>query len=141
TTRVEEFLFYVYLGDATLAKWRTNMLNGDIATARLPTVCFSAIRVGGGGALRSNRTTPVLFYPVHLDAETGVLHSVGTPYPAVASIDDYEPPSGTIAMWPLAEDGTEQTWRFRAEQMEERFRAGTARLGKRDPSTGFRPLT
>jgi adenine-specific DNA-methyltransferase len=44
-------------------------------------------------------------------------------------------------MWPLSNDGREQTWRFSAERMREYFAAGTARLGMQDPTTGHRPLT
>lgn len=140
-TRVEEYLFFVFVGDAVAGKWRTSMLDGDIDTPKLPNVWFSAARVGGGGALRANRTTPVLFYPVHIDSETGALHSVGDPVPASEDIAAYEPPTGTTPIWPLATDGTEQTWRFRKEQMEQRFNEGTVRLGRRDAETGHRPVT
>ena len=44
-------------------------------------------------------------------------------------------------MWPVHSDGTEQTWRFAADRMRDKFMAGTARLGKRDPATGQRSLT
>lgn len=140
-TRVEEYLLFVFLGTAEAKKWRTSMLNGDVQTPKMPSVWFSAARVGGGAALRANRTTPVLYYPVHLDAETGALHSIGSPFPRGESIDSYKPPAGTIAIWPLAEDGTEQTWRFDGEQMTKRFNEGTVRLGKRDPVTGHRSVT
>jgi adenine-specific DNA-methyltransferase len=50
-------------------------------------------------------------------------------------------PNGTIAMWPVHSDGMEQTWRFSADRMREKFAAGTARLGRRDPASGERALT
>lgn len=142
-TRVEEYLFFVFLGASAVHKWNTRMLDGeaDTSSRKMPTVWFTAVRRGGGGALRANRTTPVLFYPVHLDLQDGGLHSVGDPLPADKRIEDYVPPAGTLAMWPLHTDGTEQTWRFSGEQMRERFGSGTARLGSRDPDTGLRPLT
>jgi adenine-specific DNA-methyltransferase len=143
-TRVEEYLFFVFLGAAVASKWVTRLLDGGLDSnlePRMPTVWFTAIRQGGGGALRSNRTTPVLFYPIHLDAQDGRFHSVGEPLPSWKSISDYEPPTGTIAMWPLHTDGTEQTWRFSGEQMKSRFEAGTVRLGRRDPVTGLRSVT
>lgn len=143
-TRVEEYVFFVFLGSAVVSKWETRMLasSGAVAEARpMPTVWFTAVRTGTGGALRANRTTPVLFYPIHLNAATGSLHSVGEPLPMGEDIADYKPPAGTIAVWPLHSDGTEQTWRFSGPQMRERFHAGTARLGRRDPETGHRPVT
>jgi adenine-specific DNA-methyltransferase len=142
-TRVEEYIFFVFIGDAVVQKWGTRMMDGEeLEKAQtLPMVWFTAVRRGGGGALRANRTTPVLFYPVHLDREDGSLHSIGEPYPQGKAIEDYEPPPGTIAMWPLHANGTEQTWRFSSDQMRRRFREGTIRLGRRDPSTGLRSVT
>lgn len=142
-TRVEEYLFYVFVGDASVVKWTTRMLDGESArqSPKLSTVWFTAVRRGGGGALRANRTTPVLFYPIHLNEDDGALHSVGEPLPMDESIEDYQSPEGTIALWPLHADGTEQTWRFSGEQMRQRFADGTVRLGRRDPTTGLRPVT
>jgi adenine-specific DNA-methyltransferase len=48
---------------------------------------------------------------------------------------------GETAIWPLASDGRENRWRFSAAQMRRYFSAGTARLGRRDPETGLRPVT
>jgi len=142
-TRVEEYIFVVFVGAATASKWTTRMLDGESSQAapRMPTVWFTAIRQGGGGALRANRTTPVLFYPVHLSAADGTFHSVGEPLASDRSIEDYELPPETIAMWPLHTDGTEQTWRFSGPQMRQRVGDGTIRLGRRDPATGLRPIT
>ena len=141
-TRVDEYIFVVYIGSATASKWGGNMLQQreDSATV-MPTVWFPAVRGGKGGGLRANRTTPVLFYPVHIDRESGALHSIGEPLPMNADRSAYEPPAGTIAVWPLSSEGREQTWRFSREKMEEFFAAGTARLGQRDPATGLRPIS
>jgi adenine-specific DNA-methyltransferase len=142
-TRVEEYLFYIFLGEAVVNKWTTRMLDGEGATQepKLPTVWFTAVRRGGGGALRANRTTPVLFYPIHLNEVDGSFHSVGDPLPMNESIEDYVSPPGTIAMWPLHADGTEQTWRFSGDQMRRRFEEGTVRLGRWDQAKGLRPVT
>lgn len=142
-TRVEEYIFFVFIGAAVARKWTTRMMDGEAPDKepKLPTVWFTAVRRGGGGALRANRTTPVLFYAIHLHEDDGSFHSVGEPLPMDQSIDDYEPPAGTIAMWPLHADGTEQTWRFSGEQMRKRFEEGTVRLGRRDPATGLRSVT
>jgi adenine-specific DNA-methyltransferase len=139
-TRVEEYLFIVFSGGAQVTPWVSNML-ADPQDAALPTVWFSATRNGTGAALRENRTTPVLFYPVHIDSETGRLHSVGEPLPLGEDRLSYVPPAGTVAVWPLSTEGREQTWRFSADRMREYFAAGTARLGRRDERTGHRPIT
>lgn len=141
-TRVEEYLYFVFFGDASVAQWSSNLLGDgqDAGEPEMPTVWFSAIRVGGRKALRSYYDDTTLFYPVLLDAQSGKLHSVGAPLPMNQGPDDYSPPEGTVAVWPMSK-GKEQTWRFSREHMEAFFREGTARLGRRDPTTGQRPVT
>jgi adenine-specific DNA-methyltransferase len=138
-SRVDEYLFFVYFGTAVISRGTSSMLSDPSTATSMPTVWFTAVRRGGGSALRDAR--PGLFYPVLLDAESGALHSVGDPLPKGSPRESYEVPSGTVAMWPLSNEGREQTWRFSAERMREYFAAGTARLGKRDPATGHRPIT
>lgn len=142
-SRVEEYLFYVLIGEAQVSPWTSIMLSdstGDTALApSMPTVWFTAIRRGTPSALRGAR--PNLFYPVYLDAETGRYAGVGDPIARDVDRRTVPCPDGTIAMWPVHSDGTEQTWRFASDRMREFFAAGTARLGKRDETTGERSLT
>lgn len=137
-TRHEEFVFYVFLGEATAHSWSSTLRSDAVETSAMPTVWFTAIRRGQQSSFRSAR--PNLFYPVFLDAKTGALHSVGDPLPKDAPRSACPLPANTVALWPLSND-QEQTWRFSSKRMAEYFEAGTARLGKRDPVTGLRPIT
>lgn len=142
-SRVEEYIFYVFLGSSSVSRWISTMLddtdtNGQ-KSSRMPTVWFTAVRRGTPSALRSAR--PNLFYPVFLDANSGAFVGVGDFIPKNQNRDEIKPPDGCIAMWPIHSDGIEQTWRFSAEQMRKKLAGGTARLGKRDPNTGERPIT
>jgi adenine-specific DNA-methyltransferase len=137
--RVEEYLFVVFVGSASVNQWTSTMLSDELKATAMPNVWFSAIRVGTGSALREAR--PALFYPVLLAADTGTFQSVGEPIPLGSSRADYVAPPGTIAMWPLSTEGREQTWRFSNTRMREYFDAGTARLGRPDSDTGIRPVT
>jgi adenine-specific DNA-methyltransferase len=139
--RVEEYLFVVFVGSASVSQWTSTMLVDEPSggSSAMPNVWFSAMRVGTGSALREAR--PALFYPVLLDVDSGALHSVGEPLEPEAALKDYVAPPGTIAMWPLSTDGREQTWRFSRVRMREYFEAGTARLGRSDPTSGMRPIT
>jgi adenine-specific DNA-methyltransferase len=107
--------------------------------SRMPTAWFTAVRRGTPSALRGAR--PKLFYPVYLDAKSGRFIGVGNSIEKDVDRRTVPVPKGAIAMWPIHSDGTEQTWRFAAERMRDKFAAGTARLGKRDPATGERSLT
>lgn len=141
-SRVDEYIFYVLLGDGQIDPWISTML-GDAAAesvgAKMPTVWFTAVRRGTPSALRQAR--PNLFYPVYIDAKSGRLVEVGIPIAKDADRRAVPVPIGTIALWPVHTDGTEQTWRFSAERMRDYFAAGTARFGKCNPITGERPIT
>lgn len=142
-SRVDEYIFYVLLGDSRITPWTSTMLDEVTADGtsipKLPTVWFTAVRRGTPSALRAAR--PNLFYPVYLDAKSGRYLYVGDPIPKAVDRKTVPVPHGAIAMWPVHNDGTEQTWRFGADRMREKFEAGTARLGRRDPVTGERSLT
>lgn len=142
-SRVEEYLFYVMLGESRIVRWTSTMLENGPATSddlqKMPTVWFTAVRRGTASALRGAR--PNLFYPVYLHRDSGRLVEVGEPIAKEVDRHSVPVPSDTIAMWPVHSDGTEQTWRFSAEQMRVKFKEGTARLGKRDPETGLRSIT
>lgn len=142
-TRVEEYLLFVFLGDSAAQPWVSNLMSDDITgedAQAMPTVWFSAIRVGSRKALRSYYADTTLFYPVLIDADTGRFHSVGEPLPTGKSPEDFALPAGTVAIWPMS-NGKEQTWRFTRDKMIEFFQNGTARLGRRDPVSGTRPVT
>jgi adenine-specific DNA-methyltransferase len=142
-SRVDEYIFYVFFGGSRVTPWISTMLpDADVSGTRrsaMPTVWFTAIRRGTPSALRSARAN--LFYPVFLDAQSGGLVMVGDPLPKDVDRRSVTIPDGAIAVWPLHTDGTEQTWRFSASRMREKFAAGTARLGKRDAMTGERSIT
>lgn len=142
-SRVEEYIFYVMFGNSRISPWVSTMLDeadpdGKKPTS-MPTVWFTAVRRGTPSALRGAR--PNLFYPVFLDANSGQFLGVGEPISKNGDRNTIHVPEGMIAMWPVHSDGTEQTWRFAADRMREKFKLGTARLGRRDAVTGERSLT
>jgi adenine-specific DNA-methyltransferase len=55
-SRVEEYVFYVFLGNSSVSPWKSAMLNdlikGDSSTSKMPTVWFTAVRRGTPSALR-----------------------------------------------------------------------------------------
>lgn len=142
-SRVEEYIFYVMFGNSRIQPWISTMLDevdkeSDKPTS-MPTVWFTAVRRGTPSALRGAR--PNLFYPVLLDATSGKFLGVGDPIAKDVDRTSIQVPKAAIAMWPVHSDGTEQTWRFSADRMREKFKLGTARLGRRDAVTGERSLT
>ena len=136
-TRTDEYLFFVFIGDGGVSR-ATSSADGSKVGGRLPQVWFAAIRGGTGSALRSAR--PNLFYPVLLDADSGRFHSVGEPLDRSKRVADYQPPEGTVAIWPIGQKGEEQSWRFSPAVMDSYVREGYARFTPRDPATGRRTI-
>lgn len=140
-SRVEEYVYFVFVGSATAKGWTRTMLNDEEpeAEATMPTVWFAAVRTGSPSALRGAR--PNLFYPLFVEAETGAFVAVGECIEKDVDYRSVPTPDGLLAIWPVHSDGTEQTWRFSSSAMRRHFTNGTARLGRRDAITGLRPVT
>jgi adenine-specific DNA-methyltransferase len=151
-SRVDEYIFYVFLGSAKVVPWTSTMLSdgsdvakkstlpdgSEVLKTPMPTVWFTAVRRGTGASREESKN---LFYPVIIDAQSGAFIRVGNPVPKEIDRNTVPLEPGELAIWPFGADGRENRWRFSAELMRRYFADGTARLGKRDPQTGLRPLT
>lgn len=140
-SRVDEYIFYVFIGASGAKPWTSTMLGDDRVDAPMPTVWFTAIRRGSGSGREDKKSGRASFYPVIIDAMSGAFVRVGDPLPHGASRHEVPLSKGELAIWPLANDGRETRWRFGADAMRRYFADGTARLGRRDPVTGLRPVT
>ena len=138
--RVDEYIYYVFIGDAVVLPWTSTMLEDQSTVAKnsMPTVWFSAIRTGSGATREESKS---LFYPVIIDAKTGAFIRVGDPIPKGVDRNSVSLSDNELAVWPLHKNGSELRWRFSAELMRYYFSEGYARLGKRDPKTGLRSVT
>ena len=135
--RADEYIFYCFIGNAVVSPWKTDMLR-DNDGENVPVRWNGLIR-NGEGSRRSR--IPSLFYPIMLDKNTGELISVGDPIPPTMAVSEYEVPDGQIAMWPIDKSGNELMWRLYPPTLREYFQKGYAKLGKRDPITGLRPIS
>jgi len=140
-SRVDEYVFFVFIGSARVVPWSSTMLDDDEQQSAMPTVWFTAVRRGSGSARYDKKSGKSSFYPVVINADTGAFIRVGDPLPHGMPRSEFPLADGELAIWPLASDGTENRWRFSADRMREYMANGTARLGRRDPKTGLRPVT
>lgn len=135
--RVEEYLFFVFLGDAGPSRHIDNMLNASdeagVPDGPKETYWLSILRRGNSA---SRRDRPRLFYPVFVDEESARIHSVGAPIALDENRHSVAAPEGTVAIWPLRTDGTEGRWQIGPETLRDALTAGTARLGRRNARTG-----
>ena len=145
-SRVEEYIFYVRLGGASLGQpnnIRTLLAReddedrDDLEDSHDETHWFSFMRAGSNS---SRNHSPGCHYPVFVTGE-GTFHSIG---PALANGEgrnEVECPDGTEALWPIKTDKTDGVWQAAPEHARYLFENGFARIGKYRKQIGRRSVT
>ncbi|MBA3946176.1 MAG: site-specific DNA-methyltransferase [Herpetosiphonaceae bacterium] len=140
-SRVEEHIFIITFGSATISHWSSNMLpsyreevnNGqesydetadsEPAPAQIE---WLGLRRREPSSIRGSR--PNQFYPIFVNIENGSLHSIGAPLPDDLDRNSIVAPSSTVALWPLKPDGTEMLWGLTPEVLRRNWAHGFARV-------------
>ena len=126
-TRVDEYIFFVFLGKSEVFPCESDMLreiNEDKRSVR-----WAGLMRNGEGSTRAR--IPSLFYPIFLDKETGRFHSVGEPLKPDEDRNSVICPDGTIAMFPVSSSGQELQWRLYPPSFMKYLEKGYIRFGKR----------
>ncbi len=130
-TRVEEYAFFVFFGSAGPALTTDDLLTGDPDdTDGDEAVRWERLIKGNNEARRQNR--PNLFYPVLIDPANKRIVGVGAALPADAPRDSVKVPSGIVAVWPLARDGSEKRWQLAPGTLKSLVAQGMAKVGAYD---------
>lgn len=132
-SRCEEYIFIVYLGNACITSNGSNMLkeSNDEAEQEDKSVRLRALlRQASNHGKRTDR--PNLFYPLLFDKGSGKFVGHGRVPNIDENKDDYIPPEGTVAMWPIGSNGTELTWNLQPETLMEKHRQHFLSFGKWD---------
>jgi adenine-specific DNA-methyltransferase len=134
-SRVEEYLFFVMFGAAQPASSRSDMLrHGPDGTAMTNVTWHGLRRRGSTDWRRSDR--PNGFYPIFVERESGLIHSVGDSLTPDADRETVIPPDGTFAAWPLDPQGREGRWQISPSRLRKQLADGTAALRSADPESG-----
>lgn len=126
-TRVEEYIFYIFIGNAAISPFGPDMLqftdyeNVDIK------VWAQMIRTSANGP-RTKR--PNLFYPVYFNRETGAYEGVGEPLPVDMPRENAPVPDGCFAVFPVRRDGLEVSWALQTETFKKKIELGYIKFGK-----------
>lgn len=118
-SRVEEFIFFVRIGEAKVEPGEQNMLDESrsaSAKVGLP-VDWLGLRRREPTARRGAR--PNQFYPIFVARDSGYIHSIGDPIPQGIDRESIEAPAGTVAVWPLRPNGEEGLWGITPETARE----------------------
>jgi adenine-specific DNA-methyltransferase len=126
--RSDEFYFFVMLGDAGA---RPLPLPGEWVTTAGRThkgeIRWDLLRKSGSSPTRAGH--PETFYPFFVTDDGRRIASVGDPIGVGADRHDTRAPSGTFAVWPIRQDGTEGRWRLKPETVRQVLAEGCLRLG------------
>lgn len=125
-SRADEYIFFMFLGDATVCKSADDMLNEGQSETKSQ-LWFQFVRTGKGNLRVDSKN---LFYPIFADVNKGKIISIGDPIPLDVDKDTVNIPSGMIAIWPTTADGKEARWRTSREVALRRLSKGLLRLGK-----------
>ena len=127
-SRVDEYLFFVFLGKSEVYPCESDMLreiNEDKRDVR-----WAGLMRNGEGSTRAR--IPSLFYPIFIDKTTGKFHSVGDPLKPEQDRKTVICPEGTIAMFPVSGSGQELQWRLYPPSFLNYLEKGYIRFGKRN---------
>lgn len=130
--RSNEYIFFVYFGEAAPSPLVLDSAwFGKTSGKRKDRIRWQELSRRGDNGRRTAR--PNLFYPLFIYKDGSSVHSVGDEIPADASIESVEVPAGTIAIWPIRQDGSHGTWGRNPESLRTVLSQGFVRLG------GFTP--
>lgn len=133
--RADEYLFFVFIGQAAVTPTGEDMLNPSEAAVGKKVDLWRRLLRSGTNARRQDR--PNLFYPFWVDPERERIHSVGDEIPLRASIKSVKPPApGLVACWPIRLDDSEGNWQIGAARARKGLADGTVRLGAYTHSRG-----
>lgn len=113
-SRVEEYLFIVGFGESKLTQIEYNMLDSSIKKSSKRNIEWLGFRRRAPQAKRESR--PNQFYPIFVDQQSGMIHSIGDVLPKGIDRNTIQSPKGCIALWPLSKDGDERLWSLQQKQ-------------------------
>ena len=125
-SRADEYLFFVFMGAATVSKSSDDMLNEGQSETKSQ-LWFQFVRTGKGNLRTDSKN---LFYPIYIDPNCGKIISIGDSIPLEVDKDTILPPEGQAIIWPITADGREARWRTSKEVAKRRLDKGLLRLGK-----------
>jgi adenine-specific DNA-methyltransferase len=125
-SRVDEYLFFAFLGDSgpclhfhdMLSDPRPSQVDGEEVT-------WIGLRRRGSEWRRSDR--PGSFYPIYVNVKTAQIEAIGEPLPANCSRDVVPDRPGFLTVWPLNRKGEESRWQLSPANLSSLLEQGDVR--------------
>ena len=125
--RVEEYAFFVSLGDYTPTPSTDDLLNEEPST-KPEKVRWESLLRGGTGSTRTD--SPNLFYPVYISKTTGRIVGCGESKAVSTELSDWPIPDGVVAIWPYKTGNVQGRWRTTQKTLMSLVNEGWAKAGK-----------
>lgn len=126
--RVDEYIFFVKIGDVQLSRWNWDMLTAkDYALDE--DVRWRGLARTGRKGLRAHN--PGSWYPIYVNEDGSGIHSIGD----TVLLGEKEPqktPRGTVAIWPPTSNGQQYSWSVVPDTLRTLMSKGAVRTGKID---------
>ena len=136
-SRVDEYVFFVTIGNALLQRGSSDMLTDRNYSADTEVRWRGLARTGRKG-LRGNN--PGSWYPIFISDETLQIHSIGDTVPAGVADESIASPPGTFAAWPPSTNGNEYSWSVVPATLRDLWGRGAVKLGRVDQGRNSIPL-
>lgn len=133
--RTDEYIFFVAFGDSKPAALPLSVDWRITRDKRAEGVRWDGLLRSGSHMQREDR--PNQFYPIYAAEEdgVGVIKSIGDTYHGDNYLDEPSP-VGTVAIWPIRNNGSEGNWQVSPGLARELLADGLIKLGKwRESST------
>lgn len=125
--RVEEYAFFVSLGNYVPAQSTDDLLNEEPST-KPEKVRWESLLRGGTGSTRAD--SPNLFYPVYISRADGRIVGCGESKPLSAQLHEWSVPDGSEAIWPYKTGNVQGRWRTTQQTLMSLVSDGWAKAGK-----------
>lgn len=126
-TRVNEFIYFVMLGDYVLEP----LDDADYAK-KGETIHWQSFRRSSAANIRTSR--PFQFYPIYVDIESRKIIKIGDAIPHEMDRFSVEQLENCVTVFPVRDDGTEMMWGITPEECRVRAAKGYIKAAKYTPN-------
>lgn len=124
-SRAEEYIYFVFMGDASINLGSTDMLRAN--DQKSSDIRWASLQRSGSNSRRFER--PNLFYPMFFDKETDRFISVGDSLPLDVDKSSIVVPKGQKVAFPLGRTDDERTWQLQQETFLSLLKKGYVKFG------------
>lgn len=124
-SRAEEYIYYVFIGKATINLGKSDMLRSD--SSKSECIRWASLQRSGSNSRRFE--CPNLFYPIFFDKNTGKFISTGASLNLEQDRNTIIVPDGQMVAFPLGQKDDERTWQLSQDTFLSLLNKGYVKFG------------